>query len=177
MRIHLSRLFAPFAAAALVLFSLAGCSHYQLGTNNRVKFDTLYIAPVGNSAALPQAQAVVTTQLRETFLRDGRVILVNTPEDADAILKVDLSNYSRNTAVSRRDDTGLARKFDVTLRARVTLLDNKEGGKPIFTDRRLEAVRQLYTDDGQQLQAEYQLLPLLAETLAEKVRGSVLDTW
>jgi len=36
--------------------------------------------------------------------------------------------------------------------------------------------RDVYTDSGQQ-QAEYQILPLLAEDLAAKASHAVLDTW
>ncbi|AHF89444.1 hypothetical protein OPIT5_03350 [Opitutaceae bacterium TAV5] len=164
------------AFAVCTLFALAGCSGYRLGTGVRAPFDTLYIAPVGDSAAVPQAQAVVTTQLREAFLRDGRVILVNTPEDADAVLRVDLVGYDRNATVARSDDTGLARKFDVKLEAKVSLVDMREK-KPLFANRMIVAERQLFADNNQQIQAEYQLLPLLAETLADKVRGAALDTW
>ncbi|MDR1281128.1 MAG: LPS assembly lipoprotein LptE [Opitutaceae bacterium] len=173
-----SRAPAPAAAAIALfaLFALAGCAGYQLGTGARAPFDTLYIAPVGDSAAIPQAQAIVTTQLRETFLRDGRVMLVNTPEDADAILRVDLTGYDRSSTVARSDDTGLARKFEVKLEAKVSLVDMREK-KPLFANRTIVAGRQLFADNNQQIQAEYQLLPLLAETLVDKVRGAALDTW
>ena len=59
--------------------------------------------------------------------------------------------------------------------AEATLTDNRNG-KDLFTARKLTVKRDAYTDSGQQ-QAEYQILPLLAEDLAAKVSHAVLDTW
>lgn len=158
----------------LLLFS--GCSNYHLGTGAHVSFHTLYVAPVVNESNLPQAVAPVSTQLREAFLRDARVILVNTPEEADATLTVHLVKYERLARTRETADTGLARKFDVTLNAEATLRDNRDN-KLLLQNRKVQATRQVFTDNGQQLQAEYQNVPLLAETLAKNVLGATLDVW
>lgn len=164
-----------FCLLGALLFS--GCAHYRLGTSGELSFHTLYVAPVVNeNSNLPQAVAVVSTQLREAFLHDSRVILVNTPEEADATLTVRLVKYGRKSTAHQTTDTGLTRKFDITLDAVATLVNNKDH-KPIFTDRKVQAVRQIFTDNGQQLQAEYQNVPLLAETLAKNVRSAALDIW
>jgi hypothetical protein len=153
----------------------AGCAGYRLGTGGPPKFSTLFIAPVGSEALLPQAQALVTTQLREAFLRDGRVALVNSAESADAVLSVTLTDYGREVAVSRPNDTGLARRFDVTLKAHATLTDNRTK-QALFAKRALTAQRGVFTDSGL-VPAEYQTLPLLAELLAKEATHAVLDTW
>lgn len=159
--------------AVVLLFT--GCAGYQLGTDATPRFATLFIAPVGAETLIPQAQVLVTTQLREAFLRDGRVTLVNSAGAADAVLQVSLTNYGREVTVSRQSDTGLARRFDVTLAARATLTDNRTR-QPLFTDRPLAAKRGVFTDSGL-VPAEYQTLPLLAELLAQEATHAVLDTW
>ncbi len=156
---------------------LSGCANYHLGTGGKVSFHTLYVAPVVNeNSNLPQAVAIVSTQLREAFLHDARVILVNTPEEADATLTVHLVKYERYAQTRLTTDTGLARKFDITLDAEATLRDNRDN-KLLFAKRKVQATRQIFTDNGQQLQAEYQNVPLLAETLAKNVLGATLDVW
>ncbi|HSI08059.1 MAG: LPS assembly lipoprotein LptE [Rariglobus sp.] len=155
---------------------LSGCSNYHLGTGGHTTFRTLYVAPVVNeNSNLPQAVAIVSTQIREAFLRDPRVILVNTPGEADATLSVSLVSYSRLAQTNQSTDTGLARKFDVTLNAEATLRDNRDN-KVIFHDRKVQAVRQVFVDSGQ-LQAEYQNIPLLAEELGKNVLSATLDVW
>jgi len=160
---------------ALTALLLTGCASYQLGTGSTAKFKTLYIAPITSVALIPQAQALVTTQLREAFIHDGRVTLVNSAEEADAVLSVTLAGYNRAVAVSRPDDTGLARRFDVTLKAKATLLDNRTK-QPLFSQRPLDVSLGVFTDSGL-VPSEYQGLPLLAERIGGEAVHAVLDTW
>jgi hypothetical protein len=159
----------------LCLLALTGCAGYRLGTGATPKFTTLFVAPVGSDVILPQARAELTTRLREAFIRDGRVRLTDSAESADAVLKVTIANYSREVVVSRTDDTGLGRRFDVTLQARASLLSNRQP-QPWFTDRVLEARRGAMADSGL-VPAEHQLLPILGESLATEAVRAVLDTW
>jgi outer membrane lipopolysaccharide assembly protein LptE/RlpB len=167
----------PLRLTFAVTFALllTACTHYQLGTDGKLAFATLYVDPVENKALLPQASALVSTQLREALLRDNRVTLVNDPAQADAILHVTLTNYSRAQTAARSDDTGLARKFQLTLLAACTLRDNRTS-KILFENRPIMAMKETYTDSGQ-LQSEYNTLPLLAASLADSVAHAVLDVW
>lgn len=160
---------------ALGLPVLAGCSHYRLGTAGQPAFATLHVEPVVVTALIPQSKALFTTQVRETFIRDGRVALVNSPEAADATLLITVRHYDREVATVRPGDTGLARKFTVRLEADATLYDRRTA-KNLFIQRPITVKRELFTDSGQ-VQAEYQLLPLLAADLADKARHAVLDVW
>lgn len=153
---------------------LSGCAHYQLGTGSAVSFRTLYVEPVTNNTMLPQSQALLSTSLRQAFARDGRVALVNSPASADATLTVAITDYHREVATVREDDTGLARKFNLTLGVTCTL--RGRGGSVVFENREVRAVREAFTNGGQ-LQSEYQTLPLLAESLANKLVHTALDVW
>ena len=165
---------ALFCAIALGL-GLTGCSHYHLGTGAKPTFTTIYIAPVLNRSDLSQAAALVSAHLREAFLRDGRVVLVETPGEADAVLTVTLTTYGRETLTAQATDTGRARKFGLTLNATATLR-NQHTGQALFVQRPLRAERQLFTDSGQPL-AEYDTVPLLAENLAQSALHAALDVW
>ncbi|HYC71120.1 MAG TPA: LPS assembly lipoprotein LptE [Opitutaceae bacterium] len=160
---------------AVLAMALPGCASYQLGTGSGPTFRTLFIEPVRVEALVPQAQVAVGTQLRETFLRDGRVRLAGSSDSADAVLAIVLDRYERAVATVRPDDTGLARRFDVELIARATLTDRRTG-KVIFANRPLVARRGVFTDSGL-VPAEYQNLPLLAQDLARQAQQAVLDTW
>jgi outer membrane lipopolysaccharide assembly protein LptE/RlpB len=169
----MKRLLPILLLPAVLLFG--ACAGYHLGGGSEPKFSRLYVGPVGSDTLLPQASAIVTTQIREAFLKDGRVTLVDAAEEADAVLTIKLASYGRETAVVRTDDTGLARRFDVTLRARATLTDRRAGAA-IFSERMLSVKRGVFTDGGQ-LQSEYQALPILAEELARQTVHATLDTW
>ena len=155
------------------VFYVSGCAHYQLGTSGKLSFATLYVAPVTNRTLLPQAQAIVTTQIREAFAQDGRVALAPSPDTADASLEIRIQDYHRDVASVLENDTGLARKYTLTLEVACTLHSK---GTTLFEDRRIRVQRDAFTDGGQ-LQSEYQTLPLLSEALAKKVTHTVLDVW
>lgn len=174
----------PLLALALLG---AACSHYRLGTGVERDFESIFIAPVDTQAVMPQSTAVLSTQIREAFIRDGRLRVVNSPEEADAILRVSLASLRRESLTRLPTDTGLSRKFGLTLNATATLADSK-GEKVWFADRPLSVERQIFTDDGsaagptflepvQQTQAEYTIVPTLAADLAAQVKSAVLDTW
>ncbi|MBI4626271.1 MAG: hypothetical protein HY736_24010 [Verrucomicrobia bacterium] len=177
MRFRLHECCLGWVAVGLLVsvLGLTGCAHYHLGTGAAQTFRTLYLEPVANKTLLPQAQALLSTRLRESFLRDNRVALVNSPEAADATLAIVINDYHREVAAVREDDTGLARTFNVTLGVACTLRDRRNG-RTIFESRPVSAQREIFTDSGQ-LQAEYQTLPLLAESLAGKVVHATLDVW
>jgi hypothetical protein len=163
-----------------------GCAHYRLGAGSEPAFETLYVEPARNKTTLAQSQVVVSTMVRQAFIRDGRVTVVNNSDDADATLEVTLVNYSREDAANREDDNGLARKFTLHLQASCRLRDNRTG-RLLFDGRIVDVQREAFTDNGlgsvqfgtsnDQLQSEYNTLPLLADALSEKVTHAVLDVW
>jgi hypothetical protein len=170
----------------LAAFLAQGCGHYKLGAGPAPSFASLYIAPAKNKTTLAQSRALVSTMVREAFIRDGRVALVDDKADADATLEVTLVKYLRENAANREDDNGLARKFTLRLTASCSLRDNRTGVM-LFDGRIIEVQREAFLDNGlgsvpfgtsnDQLQSEYNTLPLLAELLSEKVTHAVLDVW
>jgi len=168
---------------ALAALGLFGCSHYHVGSGGTLAFSTLYVAPVRDDAALPQAAVLVTSQIRERLLRDGRVRLVDTPAEAEATLQVTLVTYDRGVATTRPNDTGLARKLELSLAAEATLR-NARSGAEWFSRRPLIVRRQAFTDGpgtadafGNQGQAERQTFVLLASAIAEAAAAAALDVW
>lgn len=173
------RFFGPAASALLLavaaLGALTGCSHYRLGTAGQLGWRTIYVAPVQTRTSLPQAQAILTTQIREALAHDGRAALANSPDAADVSLTVTATDYQREVATVRAGDTGLARSFTVTLSVVATLRDNRSG-KILFERRPIQAQRDVFTDSGLE-QSEYQMLPILATVISDKVAHAVLDVW
>jgi hypothetical protein len=172
--------------ALWVLFVSPGCQSYQLGDPAPTPFETIYIAPVANESFAPQAQAILSTQLREVFLRDGRTRLVMSEEDADAALYVTLKEYTRRAAARRSDDTVRAQGFDIGLHAMITLYDFRNE-ELLFNARPIQAntnalVTNPYRDDSAAptqsfLQSEQQAMPRLTRDLARQIADEVLSPW
>ncbi|MFZ9745959.1 MAG: LPS assembly lipoprotein LptE [Opitutaceae bacterium] len=154
---------------------LGGCSHYRLGTGSAPPFRSLHVAPADSRIALPQGAALLSARLRDSLLRDTRVELRPDPATAEAALTLTLVDYRREIAAARADDTGLARKFNVSLTAVCTLRDPRTG-RSLWAERRISVRREVFTDRGQ-LQAEYQTLALLTDALAARIASDLLEMW
>jgi outer membrane lipopolysaccharide assembly protein LptE/RlpB len=169
------RLWLTLAGALGAVLLLAGCAQYRLGTETKVTFRTVFLEPVQDSARVPQSRALLDGRLREAFLRDGRTSVVAAANDADVTLTVAITDYRREVAAVRENDTGLARKFNLLFTVACRLRDNRSG-RMIWEDRTITVQREAFTDSGQ-LQAEYVTLPLLAEAAAGKIVHAALDVW
>ena len=165
----------PRAGAILLsTFLICGCASYKLGPPQGLPFRTLYVETVKNESIAPQAQALLTRNLIEAFLRDGTVSIVEKNR-AEAALRVTISSYSRRRAATQEEDTVLGRSFGLTLQVSATLVDNTNGDL-YFKDRLISASEIAYSDSGLN-QAEFQAMPLLARNLAAKIKDSVLNVW
>lgn len=175
------------ALLSLVAMNLSvGCKSYTLGHPAELPFETIYIQPARNDSFAPQAQALISGQVREAVIRDGRVKLVAEPGKADALLRMTLSEYTRNAAARRQDDTEIAQNFDLTLGLQLDLYD-QDNGSYFFQGREVEARTTGYTNnpyvdaavrDTQGLiQSEYNAMPRLARELGRKAADELLSVW
>lgn len=170
------------AAYLRILFALSclgllagGCAHYQLAGESALPFRKLYIEPVKNASFAPQAQALVSQELADAFLRDGQLKLVDIEADADAVLTVNLLQYERQLSATRRADTGVGRSFNLELTALVQLTDT-ETGKAYIKGREFRADQIAFTDSGT-VDAEYQTMPLIARELAGDIKDAIIGIW
>lgn len=181
------RYFQTILGPLFALLLLAGCASYELGSSAALPYQTLYVEPVTNDSYAPQAQAVVSTKIRDVLLRDGRVKLVTSAEAADAVLSVNLTEYKRTGNTRQREDTERAQDFQVSLQADVSLF-NQSKGSYYFQDRSLTEDTYAYSNDPYNTEAgtfgtqsyfaaEYQAMPLLARGLARQIADTILSNW
>lgn len=156
----------------LFLLVLSGC--YHLGSPSQLKFKRLYIAPVENDTYVPQAQAILSSQLRKQLLREGRIV-VSSLEQADAVLTVTLTKYQSSIVATQEEETGLAKSFNFSLSAQCDLycVQDKEY---LLSKKTVTSSIVTLVDGGVQL-AEYQSIPPLIEKLAHSIKEVILNPW
>lgn len=172
--------------SVLALAFCIGCKSYQLGHPAELPFETVYIQPVKNDSFAPQAQALISSQIREAVIRDGRVTLVADKKNADVILAVTLRDYTRQGGARRQTDTAVATNFDLTLEAVVDLYD-QENESFLFESRIIRARTTAYLDNPYNaaaapatqgfIQSEYDTMPRIARDLGRKIADELLSTW
>ncbi|MBT4757166.1 MAG: hypothetical protein HOO08_02115 [Opitutae bacterium] len=174
----------------VVLSLISGCANYQLGTSAQIPFKSIYIKPATNQSFAPQAQPIVSAQIRETFIRDARVKLVANQADADAILYVDLTDYKRSAGSRNSTDTAIANNFYIRLTAKVSLFDQSKGNY-LFQQRSIQADTNAYIGnpyngsisaevDNQIISyqvSERQAMEQLAREIGRKITDQVLSPW
>lgn len=170
----------------VVTCGLAGCKSYQLGSSTELPFKTIFVKPVSNDSFAPQAQIILSSQLRDAFIRDGRLQLVTEEDIADAVLLVNLTDYERTAASRKRGDSVVAKDFDLQLTADVSLFNQNKGDYYFeareITERSNAYVENPYIDPSDTqtqdlLQAEHQALPRITRDLAGKIADEVLSPW
>lgn len=170
--------FCKFAFASLTFLLtllISGCSHYGLGPVNEVPFSTLYVEPARNQSFSAQTQALLTQQVIEAFTRDGTVRIVACEEDADATLSITIDDLIKNISATSETDTRVAKAFDVTLVATISLYDNCDNSS-YFCDHCVRATLETFVNNSFQ-QAEFETLPELTRKLAQNIRDAVLSVW
>lgn len=172
-----------FALIAITL--LSGCANYQLGDYAPLPFRTLYILPAVNDSFAPLAVSTVSAEIREAFIRDGRVKLVAKEENADAVLTIRLTEYERSAVTRDTEDTFRARDFNIRFSALLSLY-NQTSGDDFFRNRRITASTNAYVGNpygGTETarfdysQAENLAMPRLAKDLARQAASTVLSNW
>ena len=173
-----------FECLALIVFGvLTGCTAYQYGSGVDLPFEKIYVRPASNESFAPQSQALITTNIRKTLIRDGRVKLVSSEEFADVILYIKLKDYTRTARALRSTDTEIARSFDLKLVAEISLF-NCSTGRYLVKDRIVNEMSTAHTDNpyqntfiDQYALAEYQSMPHLTRGLSRKISDIILGAW
>lgn len=151
------------------LLLLTGCSHYHKGQGGELPFTTLYVAPIRNQSLAPQAQALLSKELIETLLNDGRVEIVSR-DQAEVTLEIIVTDYSRSVAATEESDASIALSYTLGLSAHCNLIDNKSGA-PYFQKRSVNTTINNLTA------SEYQGMPFLTKNLAKKIKDLVVNVW
>ena len=158
--------------AACGLF-FQSCSHYQAGDGSSLPFSTLKLSPIINRSQAPQITQVLNHDLRQAFIQSGRVVIES--DGADAQLNVTLTRYDRENIATNSQDTGLARKYALTLQATCELT-RSGSNSAYFSNRPVSVTLDIFLDSGQ-TRAETNAIPLLSKKLAEAIANEVLQTW
>lgn len=176
--------FCTFVGCAMI--GLCGCRSYHLGHPATLPFESVFIEPAANESYAPQAQAIVSANIREVIIRDSRVKLLASREEADLVIEIVLTEYSKRSATRDPNDTEAALSFGLSLVSEVSLYDRR-AKEYIFQNRRVEErgegfVNNIYsnatTPDTQSfIQSEYQAIPRIARDLASKIADEVLSAW
>lgn len=164
---------------ALVGLALTGCLGYKLGGSSLPDgIETVCVAPVVNRTAEPAIELEVTRAVRQRIQFDGRLKLVNTPDEADAVLRVALTDY-RLTPIDyrnadREEYNNTANRYRLRITARSTL-ENRETGKPLARSKTYGESTFSFRSDL--TTSKRNALPRAADELAQYLVDDLVEGW
>ena len=164
-----------FALISLSLaFCLCACKYRLAGTAQPLPFKTIALAQVVNDSYAPQAASPLNTQLAAMLSQAPALELVALG-DSQAVLEVELDDYTKQIFATKESDTALASAITVILTAKCSLKDLRTG-KYLFKDRNVSVSNHVFDADGL-LNAEYQNMTVLTRELAKRIVDQVLGVW
>ncbi|MBA2433636.1 MAG: LPS assembly lipoprotein LptE [Verrucomicrobiota bacterium] len=163
--------------AALLLVSLGGCAGYHLGPIQPYALRDVHSIAVptfNNKTLLPRIAVLVTDTVIKQFQQDGTYRIAGD-DQADAILKGDITRINRSPARSVRGNVLATNEFNLSLRVRYTLVERKTG-KTLAAPVEVAGSTSFFV--GPDITSdERQALPLAAEELAIRLVSQLSEGW
>lgn len=164
-------LLAPAIAAGALL--LSGCAGYQVGPTNGMSAGSrsVEVALFPNHTLEPRLSEPVAQALRKRVQQDGTFKLA-TDGAADVVITGELTQFERVPLSFKPNDIITTRDYDIKLTAHVRAVE-RGSGKVLFE--RDVIGRSTVQNTADLSSAERQIAPLVAEDLARKVTGYLVD--
>ena len=164
-------------ASALVLLSLGGCAGYHVGPVQPYYLRDVHriaVPTFENKTLIPRVAVLVTNTVIKQFQQDGTYRIAGE-DQADAILKADITRITRLPARSLRGNVLATTEFNLTLRVRYSLVEPRSG--KVLT-RPMEVVGATSFFVGNDIASdEEEALPLAAENLAIRLVSQLSEGW
>jgi hypothetical protein len=163
-------------AAALACLSLSGCLGYHIGPAKPYYLrdvHTIAIPTFVNKTLLPRVEVLVTDTVIKQFQQDGTFKIASN-ENADVILKGEISRITRSPARSVRGNVLATSEFNLVMRLRYKLVGND--GKPVGPPGEVSGSTSFFVGTDV-ITDERQALPLATEELANHLVSQLSEGW
>lgn len=160
----------------LLLFSsfLFGCAGYHIGPVTKTSFHSIAVPMFRNDTLIPQLEAQISNAVIQRLQQDGS-LQIEPRSRADVVLHGTVERYDRIALRSLRTDTGVPREFRISITVRVEATDRRTG-ETVLKSTEVEGTSDVFIGEDQQ-SAEYQALPLVADDIAKRVAGLIVESW
>ena len=167
-------------------FCLTACLGYHIGPVKPYYLQdvhTIAVPTFENSTLIPRIEVLVTDTVIKQFQQDGTFKIASN-ENADVILKGEISRITRSPARSVRGNVLATSEFNLVMRLRYKLVGND--GKPIGPPGEVSGSTSFFVGTttlngspatGDVITDERQALPLATEELANHLVSQLSEGW
>jgi hypothetical protein len=163
--------------AALLLLSLGGCAGYHVGPIQPYYLRSVHSIAVptfDNKTLVPRIAVLVTDSVIKQFQQDGTYRIAGD-DQADAILKGEITRISRAPVRSVRGNVLATTEFNLSLRVRYSLVV-RGSGTVLSSPTEVIGTTSFFV--GPDITSdERQAFPLAAEALATRLVSQLSEGW
>lgn len=162
-------------SSLLLAFVVGGCAGYHVGPATPAYLRHVHAIAVptfANTTLVPRVEALVTGTVIKQFQQDGTFRIVNE-DQADAILKGEVTSVGRSPARSVRGNVLSTTEFNLSVTVKYSLVGRD--GKPLTAGRPSGSTSFFVGPDVNT--DERQALPLAAEEVAKQLVSQLSEGW
>jgi hypothetical protein len=152
----------------------SGCAGYHIGPVTKTSFHSIAVPIFRNETLRPQLEAPICNAIIRRIQEDGSLRIEERPR-ADVILFGTVVRYDRLALRSLRSDTGVPREYRISITVRVEARDRRTG-ETVLRPTEVEGKSDVLIGEDQQ-SAEMQALPLVADDIAKRITGLLVESW
>lgn len=121
-----------YAVAGLIAILCGGCGYSLVGKGNFLdpSIRTLEVPAFGNRTTRVELEQRVTQAVADEFVSRGRLRLVATPNEADAILRGSIDSFGIFPIAFNQQ--GRATQYQISITAKIELVDHRKEDKVIW---------------------------------------------
>ncbi len=163
-------------AAAWVCFCLSGCLGYHIGPVKPAYLQdvrSISVPTFKNETLIPRIEVLVTGTVIKQFQQDG-TFKIGNDDNADAILKAEITRISRSPARSVRGNVLATTEFNLAMRVHYRLVGRD--GKTLGPSGEAVGTTSFFVGTDVTTD-ERQALPLAAEELATRLVSQLSEGW
>src|SRR5579859_1955445 len=166
----------PILVGQLLLTCLFafGCAGYHIGPVTKRSFNTIAVPMFRNDTLRPQLEAQISNAIIRRLQQDGS-LRIEDASRADAVLIGTIVSFERASLRSLRTDTGVPREYEITITVRVEAKDRRTG-EILLKSTEVQGKSDVFIGEDQQ-SADEQALPLVADDIAHRVTGLLVESW
>jgi hypothetical protein len=166
---------AQLSSMLMLAVLLTGCASYQLGSMLPDDIKTVYVPTFINKTSEPMIETEATQGTIRELQKDGSLKVVGTPEEADTLLIVTLTDYQLTPLKYERDLNTTADQYRMTLTAQV-VLTRRTTDKVVAENPRVQGEAD-FPIAGDFTSSKKQGLPNAALDLAHNIVEIIVETW
>jgi outer membrane lipopolysaccharide assembly protein LptE/RlpB len=174
---RLSSRVSRLASAALLLTFLTGCGYHLAGGNGTLpsSMRTIAIPTVANRSFEPSIEGIVTHEIREAFIRNSRLRVMQSTDESDLALKGTILSFEL-IPISFDRERNIALEYRIKLDLEFQLEDTTDG-KVLWTDPMQEGTAEfsVTVDTTSTRVAEDRAIREASRNLAENMVHRVLE--